>query len=362
MPGYLKCSFLAALICVSISSMKPRQNLDRELLLDLGRSYQPAAILAAAADLELFDLLEGEGLSAGQLARKLRCEARGLAILLDAMSALKLVRKKGEFYTLPPGAADFLTARGDRSILAMAQHQANCMRNWAQLARVVKSGQPAEKLPSVRGSQKDEAAFIGAMHNVSAPNAAQVTSCLSKFQFKHLLDVGGASGTWTAALLRSRPAAKATLFDLPHVLPMARRLFSAAGLLRRVTLVPGDFTVDPLPGGADFAWVSAIIHQNSREQNRVLFGKVFDALAPGSAIAIRDVLVDQARTSPAAGALFAVHMLVSTTGGGTFTFNELRDDLRHAGFIRPTVLRRDTGMNSIVVARKPQLGKSHLTS
>jgi hypothetical protein len=110
---------------------------------------------------------------------------------------------------------------------------------------------------------------------------------------------------------------------------------------------------DPLPQGADLAWVSAIVHQNSRPQNRSLFAKVLDALVPSGRIAVRDVLMEDNRTRPIAGALFAVNMLVATPGGGTFTFRELRSDLRAAGFARVVVRRRDAAMNSIVVAQKP---------
>ena len=123
---------------------------------------------------------------------------------------------------------------------------------------------------------------------------------------------------------------------------------------RRVTLAPGDFTVDPLPPNADLAWVSAIVHQNSRAQNRALFAKIFHALRPGGRIALRDILMDDNRTAPVAGALFAVNMLVATEGGGTFTFDELREDLESAGFVQAAVCRRDPGMNSVVVARKPE--------
>ena len=100
------------------------------------------------------------------------------------------------------------------------------------------------------------------MHNVSAPNADQVIKAIRPLQFRHLLDIGGASGTWTIAFLRACPSAQATLFDLPSVIPLARRRLRTAGLTGAVKLVAGDFLKDPLPTGADLAWVSAIVHQN----------------------------------------------------------------------------------------------------
>jgi len=63
--------------------------------------------------------------------------------------------------------------------------------------------------------------------------------------------------------------------------------------------------------------------------------------------------MDASRTSPEAGAMFAVNMLVNTAGGGTFTFSELRDDLSSAGFSRVRFLRRGQWMDSVVCASKP---------
>lgn len=324
-----------------------------EELLDLARSYQPAAVLAAAVELELFEALVAEPLPAALLAQKLGCDLRGLSILLDALAALQLLERREDRYSVCSGGEAFLTAAGSNSMLAMAQHQANCLRRWAQLAGVVKTGQPAARTPSIRGEGGDQEAFIGAMNNVSAPLADQVIRAIQPLQFRHLLDVGGASGTWTMAFLRACPSATATLFDLPEVVPMARRKLEQEGVIDRVRLVAGDFLNDTLPPGADLVWVSAIVHQNSRDQNRRLFANLFQALQPGGRIAIRDILMNSTRTKPVAGALFAVNMLVATQGGGTYTFEELRDDLEATGFAGATVVRQDEGMNSIVVAQTP---------
>jgi hypothetical protein len=323
-----------------------------EDVLALARSYQGAAVLGAAADLDLFDAVKAAPGTAAELGAKLNCDTRGLTVLLDALTSLGLLEKWADRYAVPAGLEDFLTAESPRSVLAMVQHQANCLRRWSQLASVVRSGHPAEEMPSVRGATGDQQAFIGGMHNLSAPTADHVIRAVQPLRFQHLLDLGGASGTWTIAFLRACPPARATLFDLPHVIPMAEKRLATAGLRDRVTLAPGDFMKDKLPGGADLAWVSAIVHQNARAQNRSLFANIFQALVPGGRIAIRDVLMEHTRTSPAAGALFAVNMLVATEGGGTFTFEELKEDLSSAGFTKAAVQRRDEGMNSIVVAHK----------
>jgi hypothetical protein len=296
--------------------------------------------------------MAGRPFSAADAATTLHCDLRGITVLLDALAALQLIDKQGERYTVPPAVADLLTHGKPGSQLAMVQHQANCLRRWSNLARIVKTGQVVPRTPSIRGEAADWASFIEAMDNISGPLAPRLVADLQPLAFSHLLDVGGGSGTWTIAFLRANSAARATIFDLPHVIPQARDRIAAAGLADRVTLSPGDFYTDPLPHGADLAWVSAIVHQNSRQQNRDLFTRVFAALASGGQILIRDFIMDSSRTKPVGGALFAVNMLAGTQGGGTFTFDELRDDLASAGFTDAKLLRRDDTMHSVLAARK----------
>ena len=235
----------------------------------------------------------------------------------------------------------------------MLCHHANCLRSWAQIAATVQTGHPTEDTTSIRGAEADQAAFIEAMEVASRHAAAKVVACLAPLSFRHLLDIGGGPGTWTIAFLRAVPETRATIFDLPHVIPLSHRHIEAAGLGDRVDFVGGDFYVDAaLPAGADLAWVSAIAHQNSRQQNRDLFAKVHAALAPGGRLMIRDIIMNDAHTSPRAGALFAVNMLVRTEAGGTFSFAELREDLARAGFGDPTLISGDRDMDSVLEAPK----------
>ena len=326
--------------------------MDAESILTMARQYQEACVLGAAAELDLFAVLEPRPLTPAETAARLETDLRGTTILLDALAALELLEKQFDRYAVPPAIAPLLAGQGPGSVLAMVRHQGNCLRRWDQLARVVKSGRPALRTPSLRGEEGDRESFIGAMDVISAPVADTVVADLA-LPFRHLLDLGGGPGTWTLAFLRATPGARATLFDLPPVIPLARRRIETAGMLDRVTLAAGDFETDPLPEGADLAWISAIVHQNSRARNRDLFTAIREGLLPGGLIAIRDIVMEPDRTTPRGGALFAINMLVGTEGGGTFTFAELREDLESAGFTDIELRRRDPWMSSVVTARRP---------
>ena len=325
----------------------------RQEVLATAGQYRQACVLAAGAELDLFTRLRDRPSDARALAERIGADARALTALLDALAAMGLLVKQGGKYRPAPGVPGLLAEGAPDGVLGMVRHNANGMRRWSQLARVVLTGSPAKRTPSVRGEGADLASFIAGMDEISRPLAPVVIGALAGLKFRRLLDIGGASGTWTIAFLRRFRRASAMIFDLPEVVPMARRRIAGAGLSGRAKIVGGDFATDALPKGADLAWVSAIVHQNSRLENRALFAKVFAALSPGGRIAIRDILVDRSRTSPPDGAMFAVNMLVATNGGGTYTLAELAEDLESAGFRDAVLARKGTGMDSVILAGKP---------
>ncbi|MBN2292140.1 MAG: methyltransferase domain-containing protein [Pirellulales bacterium] len=323
---------------------------NRQQILDTMNGFRSACVIGAAGELDIWSILAEKSHTAEELADSLGLDLRALTMLLDAVVAIDLLEKRDCQYSVPKELLDWLTADGRDTILPMLHHATNIMRNWAQLAPIVKQGAPLPQQPSIRGAEADQAAFIAAMHSVSGPLADGLVAQLGPPKFRHLLDVGGASGTWTMAFLRAVPTATATIFDLPEAIEQARERLAVSPLASRVTLTAGDFYTDDLPQGADYAWVSAICHQHSREHNRRLFGKVYKALTPGSRIAIRDVVMDDDRTHPCDGALFAINMLVNTETGGTFTFAEYAEDLEAAGFGNPQLVVKHEAMNSVVIA------------
>ena len=324
-----------------------------EAVLKLARQFMESRILLTAAELNLFTPLAEKAHTAGELSGELRCDGRALSILLDALAALGLLEKHDGAYRTLPAAAPFLSDESPRSVRPMILHAAHLCDAWSALTAVTRgAGTPDGDATEVQ--EADElAAFIGAMHVVAAPLAERIAAATEPGKARSLLDVGGASGSYTIAFLKASPGMKATLFDRPAVIPMARKRLAEAGVSDRVRLVAGDFYRNELPEGHDLALLSAIIHQNSPGENIELFRKVFRALVPGGRIVIRDHVMDPGRTRPRDGAVFAVNMLVNTEGGSTYTFEEIRAWLEEAGFASIRLLRAGEHMDALVDAFRP---------
>jgi hypothetical protein len=324
-----------------------------EDVLKLGQNFMESRILLSGAELNLFTILTKAPLSAQEVATRIGADRKALTVLLDALSAIGFLVKQNETYQCANSVCQFLSEDAPHSVLPMVLHAAHLWRRWSDLTDVVRGAVvPREGGKSSR-RDGDLRAFIGAMHVIAAPRAREIVAAANPGSSKALLDVGGALGTYTIAFLEAAPEMKATLFDKPEVIQMAREHLSKAGMLSRVALVPGDFCQDEFSPGHDLAFLSAIIHQNSSEQNLDLFNKVFRSLDHGGRILIRDHVMEPDRTRPKDGAIFAVNMPLGTPGGVTYTYEEIKMGLSRAGFTDVHLLKKGEHMDTLVEAFKP---------
>ncbi len=329
-----------------------KKNWDIEELMKLGWQFCDSCIFFTALELGVFDSILKEAKDAEQIANELGTDTRGTTILLNVLAALGFLIKDGNLYRLDDQFSKYMDPENPENARGILEHLVHLWDQWHDLTRIVKGEIKIEKVSVLSKGKERLKSFIQAMDVVSRAKADDVVRATAPGNTKSLLDVGGASGTYTLAFLRSSSTLQATIFDLPEVIEIAKERLKDSEYLDRISFVAGDFYKDPLPDGHDLAFVSAIIHQNSPEQNEELFRKVFEALVPGGRVVIRDYVMDESKASPPSGAIFAVNMLVNTPGGNTYTFMEIKDMLENAGFINVRLLQKKDDMNSLVEAFK----------
>jgi SAM-dependent methyltransferase len=316
------------------------------------RGFMKSRVILTGAELDFFTLIDRESSSAEEIAGEKGLDPRATARVLDCLTAYGLLRKADGRYNLTLESAPFSSMHPE-TVLPMLLHMNGLWDKWSRLTGILRKEAGAPQDPGLEMEEKDRKAFIGAMHVVGRDLSREVAGSLDLSRFKRLLDVGGGSGTYTIAFLSKNPGMRGVIFDFENVVSMARERLESEGFLDRVDLVAGDFYHDELPKGCDVALLSAIIHQNSPAENEELYSKIYRALDPGGILLIRDHIMDESRTYPPAGAVFALNMLVNTRGGDTYTFREVRESLERAGFPVVRLLRTGERMDSIIEAQKP---------
>ena len=151
--------------------------------------------------------------------------------------------------------------------------------------------------------------------------------------------------------LNIKPELEAAVFDLPNVVPITQKFIEKEGFSNRIKTVTGDYTKDALPIGFDLVFLSAIIHSNSLAVNADLFNKCFKALNMNGKIVIQDWIMNNERTHPTAGAIFAINMLVGTESGDCFTEQEVTEMLNAAGFKNISRIEFESGLSQMTAQK-----------
>jgi hypothetical protein len=323
----------------------------QEMVMAEVTAFMRSRIVLTAAELDLFTYLDGKPGTASGLAHERGLDVRATTRILDCLCVMELLAKTDDIYRVTAKGV-FLSSHHPETVLPMVLHMTHVWHAWSGLTEIVRKGSGSQPEPGLKFSEKDWKAFVEAMHVAARVLSKEIAESYNASRYNRLLDVGGASGTYTMAFLRKNPSLKAIILDLEDVIPLAEERVRDEGFSDRVEFIAGDFYKDELPTGCDIALLSAIIHQNSPEENLNLYGKVFRALEKGGTILIRDHIMNEDRTKPPAGALFAINMLVNTRGGDTYIFREVKDGLESSGFRNVRLLRIGDKMDCLVEAKK----------
>jgi SAM-dependent methyltransferase len=313
-------------------------------------------ILESAAKLRLFDYLEESPRTVEELARETQCSVRGLKALLDALVGFEFLKRKGNRFALTPESSAFLVSgKPDYhgGFLQNMTHQ--LIPNWMQLTETVRTGQPVRSV----NEQETGAEFFAELVEGIFPMSYRASQVLGKHlkldslkEPATVLDIAAGSGVWGIALAQQSPHLKILAVDWPKVLEVTKRIAERHGVAERLEISAGDLLEADFAQGHHLATLGHILHSEGRERSQRLLKKVFEALAPGGTVAIAEFVPNNERTGPANALMFAVNMLVNTDEGDTFSFEEISDWLREAGF-RNIRLLNAPAPSPLVLATKP---------
>jgi len=321
-------------------------------LSEIATGYQRAQVLLTAVAADVFAHLETPR-TADEVASALGWSPRGAAMLLDGLVALDLVQKPDGAYTNSPLASECLVPGRPHYQGNILRHHKGAWDTWGRLGEAVRTGS-AVSAPQAGGGRSPEQLrnFILGMDDIARISARDVLGVVDIAPFRRMLDVGGGPGSYSITFVGANPNLHATVFDLPEVLPITREQVGKAGLEGRIGYVEGDLTRDALGQGYDLVLVSNIIHMLGPDAIRDLLRKCHEALVSGGLLIVKDFFPDDKRQGPPFALLFALHMLIHTGVGGTYTASELTTWGGEAGF--PEGHMADLTPNSrLWLARKP---------
>jgi len=294
--------------------------------------YWETKILLTAVRLDVFSALDGKPKTAAETAGRIGAHEPTLVLLMNALVAMRLLTKSADHYGNTSAAETHLVRHSPQYIgHLLLLHDAE-WNNWGKLEETIRSGKRAvdrhvfETDPTLGGN------VLAVLHRIGRQSGPELAKRLRLQGALHLLDLGGGAGTNAIAFCQVYPELTATVFDLPATLSLTEKTVKDAGCESRVALRGGDFNRDSLGGPYDVVLMSDILHYQPFETNQALVKKVYDHLAPGGRLVIKDRFLDEDGTGPAWTTAFAVHILVNTQQGSCYKITDAMEWMTKAGF------------------------------
>ena len=324
------------------------------IVLDLIEAFRRSKVMFTAAALGVFDRLDAGPADAATLAGGMDADAMGR--LLDACVGLSLLRKVDGRYENTAVAATYLSRSSPHSLIGYVLYSDRILfRLWANLEDGVREGtnrweqtfgfQDGDLFSNFFKTAEARRDFLMGMHGLGILTSPAIVAAFDLREFRHLVDLGGATGHLAIAAKERYPHLRSTVFDLPAAVEFARQHLPRPD----VDFIPGDFFKDPLPE-ADLFVLGRILHDWSAGKIRALLARIYERLPGDGALLIAEKLLDDDKSGPVAAHMQSLNMLMCTEGKER-TLPEYEELLREAGFARVEGARTGASLDA-VLARK----------
>lgn len=294
--------------------------------------YWETKIILTAVKLDVFSAIGERPKIVQDIAGRIQADEPTLALLLNALVAMKLLTKEGDLYGNSSMTLKHLARPSPQYVgHLLLLHDAE-WNNWGNLEGTIRTGRRAVDRHVFETDPELGNNVLAVLNRIGRQSGPDFAKRLKLVGNEQLLDLGGGAGTNAIAFCQVYAELCATVFDLPATLKMTKEAVKDAGLESRITLHPGDFNRDPLGGPYDVVLMSDILHYQTFQMNRDLVKKVFVSLAPGGRLIIKDRFLDETGTGPAWTTAFTIHILVNTQHGSCYKCSDAMQWMTTSGF------------------------------
>jgi ubiquinone/menaquinone biosynthesis C-methylase UbiE len=297
--------------------------------------YQHSMALKGAIDLELFTHIAQGATTPAAIAARCDASERGVRILCDFLTIVGFLTKTGEGYGLTQDSALFLNKRSPAYMGTIANFLVSegALASFRDVAALVRKGGALTGSRSMEPENDLWVDFARSMTPISTFSAQLLAAIVSQPEHKlKVLDIAAGHGMFGISVALRNPAAEIFAVDWKKVLEVAEDNASRAGVSDRFHTIAGSaFEVD-LGSGYDLVLIPNFLHHFDAATNVGLLKRIRRAMNPNARLATLEFVPHDDRVSPPIAASFSMMMLARTENGDAYTFRELDQMFREAGF------------------------------
>lgn len=281
-------------------------------------------------------------------------------LLLACVSAGFLSYKNGEF-SIEESLQSFFQSGGlthfkerfahyEKTTVKLFQYlEAGIRENSQQWYKVDPNFNQDNLFASIYQDNVSTESFLENMWALGFHDSVDLCKKFGFSEFAHLVDVGGATGSFAIPALISNPNLTAVIFDHEKVEQHFIKKRDEYDLAHRLFFNSGDFFKDELPEG-DLYSLGYILSDWKEDQCCYLLKKIFDKLPSNGALVVLEKVFNEDMCGPFTTAMMNINMLLETYGKHR-SFAQYNTLLRSVGFTECQIIRSN-GEKHMIIARK----------
>ena len=324
-----------------------------ELFFETVNAYQRTAALKAAVELDVFTVIDQGAGAVREVALRCGASERGIRILCDYLTILGFLSKVDGTYDLTLDTRVFLSRNspaylgGTLSFLAAEAVQSG----FDHLGEIVRRGTLSDSKGTIEDRHPVWVDFARAMAPLTTLPVQAIADLVDvdRLEGGRVLDIAAGHGLFGITLAKRNPTLEVVAQDWKNVLEVALENARAAGVGDRYQTLPGSAFDVAFGSGYALVLLTNFLHHFDPATNVGLLKKVREALAPTGRVAILEFVPNEDRVSPPLAAAFSLVMLGNTPSGDAYTYAQLEDMLKEAGYTRAELHPLEAGVQQVVV-------------
>lgn len=200
--------------------------------------------MRSGLELNIFDQLEQTEQGAAAIASALKADKRATEMLLDALTAIGLLQKTANKYSLTKESGTYLVSTSPLFLGGYMQMNEEKENVWHKLGEVVRTGKPLDQVNEDKRAQEFFPALAEMIFPINFAIAERVAEAIKVSELKpstKILDVAAGAGTWSIPMALANPSVHVDALDFPVTLEVTKKFATKYGVACRYGYISGNW-------------------------------------------------------------------------------------------------------------------------
>lgn len=296
--------------------------------------FMLSKFLLEAVDKGIFEAIAHRKVSLEDICTTCNLNAKAVESLLGVLATMGLIKQNSGMFSLTRKSKKWILKDSPDSLYWLMMFDNRVCLEWMEyVGTFLETGKGLQYHETFNEEQ-----WFYYQKAMEATASATSREALSKIPVHSgatkMLDIGGSHGLYSVALCKKHPRLSSIILDLPGAVDKAAPILEKYKMGIKITHQPGNIITDDIgQANYDVIIMASVAHHFTKEENKHVAKKAFEALKPGGTFTILEVLrADAIKYNGNMLSAIGDFFFALSSTSGTWSMQEIKQWQKEAGF------------------------------